>query len=137
MISEILIQTSAAIMMLLGAIHLFHTFRGDRLHPREAALTASMQQVSPAISAQTTMWRAWVGFNASHSIGLLLFGMFYGYLATTQVPLLSGSVFLQVLGLFALGAYLVLAKRFWFRIPLTTIGLALSLYAGGLLIWWL
>ncbi len=29
-----------------------------------------MQQVSPVITRQTTMWKAWVGFNASHSYGL-------------------------------------------------------------------
>ena len=30
---------------------------------------------------ETTMWRCWVGFNASHSMGLILFGLAFGYLA--------------------------------------------------------
>jgi hypothetical protein len=28
------------------------------------------------------MWKAWVGFNASHSYGAILFGLVYGYLAS-------------------------------------------------------
>jgi hypothetical protein len=27
------------------------------------------------------MWKAWIGFNASHSFGLILFGTVYAYLA--------------------------------------------------------
>ena len=32
------------------------------------------------------MWRAWVGFNATHGFGLILFGALYGYLAIRSLP---------------------------------------------------
>jgi hypothetical protein len=27
------------------------------------------------------MWKAWIGFNASHAYGAIFFGLIYGYLA--------------------------------------------------------
>jgi hypothetical protein len=40
-----------------------------------------MSQIAPVITKEATMWRCWVGFNASHSMGLILFGLVFGFLA--------------------------------------------------------
>jgi hypothetical protein len=53
----------------------------------------------PPITKETTMWRCWVGFNASHSIGLILFGLVFGFLALAHGQLLFQSPFLLVVGL--------------------------------------
>ncbi len=45
------------------------------------------------------MWRCWMGFNASHSMGLILFGLIYGYLALAHDQLLFRSPFLLLVGL--------------------------------------
>ena len=76
-----LVAASAAIMLLLGLIHLLCTFRGSKLHPRDAGLEAGMKAVSPVISNGATIWNAWLGFNASRSYGAVLFGLVCGYLA--------------------------------------------------------
>ena len=123
---------SASVIGLLGLVHLLYTFHGDKFDPRDAALTAALQTVSPRISRQTTMARAAKGFHASHSLGALLFALVYGYLALYQSALLQQSAFLRLLGLAVLLAYLALAQRYWFKIPLMGIGLATALYAGGL-----
>jgi hypothetical protein len=68
--SSAFIAGSAAVILLLGLLHLLYTFRGHKLHPRDPDLTARMMAVSPVITRETTMWRAWVGFNATHSFGL-------------------------------------------------------------------
>jgi hypothetical protein len=65
-IASVLVAASAAIILLLGAMHLLYTFRSNKFHPRDPALLLRLQQDSPVISRQTTMWNAWVGFNASH-----------------------------------------------------------------------
>ncbi len=39
-ISSLLIAASAAIILLLGLVHLLYTFVGTRLHPRDASLIA-------------------------------------------------------------------------------------------------
>jgi hypothetical protein len=75
-----------------------------------------------------TMWRAWVGFNASHSLGILLFGLFYGYLALARPDVLFRSVFLSGLGFCSLCAYAALAKVYWFSVPFKGVLVALSLY---------
>jgi hypothetical protein len=131
-----LIAGSAAIFMLLGLIHLVYTFYGPRLLPRDRDLRARMQEVSPVITRETTMWKAWVGFNASHShsYSLILFGAVYGYLAVVHGDFLFQSVFLLSLGLILLLGYVFLAKRYFFRIPLWGVLLATVLYALALLV---
>jgi hypothetical protein len=57
--SSAFIAASAAVILLLGLVHLLYTFRGPKLHPHESDLTAKMMAVSPVISPETTMWRAW------------------------------------------------------------------------------
>ena len=135
-VAALLIAGSAAIAVILGLLHLLYTFRGRMLMPREAELHARMQQVSPVITRETTMWKAWIGFNASHACGLVLFGAVYGYLAIAHAELLFHSDFLLALGLVALLAYAFLAGSYFFRVPLQAILVATLLYGLGLVLGW-
>ena len=126
-----LVAGSALVIFALGAIHLVYTFSGTRLRPRDDALMARMQEVSPRITPEITMWSAWVGFNASHSYGALLYGLVYGYLALAHGDLLFGSPFLLAVGLVLLLGYAFLGKRYWFSIPYRGILLATALYVAG------
>jgi len=135
-IAPSLIAASAAIVLLLGLTHLVYTFYGPKLLPRDRELQMRMQEVSPVITRQTTMWKAWVGFNASHSYGAILFGAVYGYLALLHSAFLFQSTFLLLLGLLLLFGYVFLAKRYWFRVPLAGILLATLLYGLALVISW-
>lgn len=137
MISSLLIAASAAIVLALGTLHLLYTFTTNKFDPRDAALAERMREVAPVISRQTTMWQAWVGFNASHSLGAMLFGSLYLYLALAQGALLTHSPFLFALGAAFLGSFVVLAVRYWFRIPLVGVVVALSLYLAGFAAAWL
>ena len=132
--AALLIATSAFVILVLGSLHLLFTFYGTRLQPRDAALLTLMQQSVPVLTRDTTMWRAWVGFNASHSYGAMLFGLVFGYLALAQPVLLLGSPFMLALGLLVLAAYVHLAWRYWFKIPFRGIVLATALYSAGLLV---
>lgn len=119
-------------ILLLGLVHLLYTFHGTKLHPRDPQLTAALKEASPVLTRQTTMWKAWVGFNASHSFGAILFGTVYGYLAVLHGPFLFQSQFLLGLGLLLLVGYVLLGKFYWFSIPFRGIVLATLLYIGGL-----
>ncbi|MBK8761162.1 MAG: hypothetical protein IPM03_12170 [Sulfuritalea sp.] len=130
---SLLLAASAAIILCLGTAHLWLTFRGTALHPRDESLTARMREVTPRLTRQTTMWRAWVGFNASHSFGAMLFGLTWGYLALAQPGVLFASVFLRGLGLVLLAGYAVLGWRYWFSIPFRGIALAAALYVAALI----
>jgi hypothetical protein len=130
----VLIAASAAVIFVLGAIHLWYTFRGNKLHPRDPDLRAKLEQVSLVLTRQTTMWKAWVGFNASHSFGALLFGAVYGYLALMHRDFLFQSWFLLSLGLVALVAYAFLGKRYWFSVPFRGILVAAAFYVIAIVI---
>ena len=129
-----LVAFSAAIILLLGLIHLLYTFRGPKLRPRDADLEARLKQVSPVITRETTMWKAWVGFNASHSYGAIFFGVVYGYLALAHSAFLFQSTTLLAVGALLLAGYTFLGKRYWFSIPLRGIVVALVAYLGALVL---
>jgi hypothetical protein len=129
--ASVLVFASAAIVFVLGTLHLIYTFAGTKLHPRDPALRTHMESVSPVITRETTMWKTWVGFNASHSYGAILFGAFYGYLALVHTALLFHSAYLAGLGGVALVAYDFLAIKYWFSIPRRGVILATTLYAAG------
>jgi hypothetical protein len=134
MIATILMVASAAIVLALGVIHLAYTFYGRQLTPRDPALQAAMRAVSPVLTRQTTMWKAWVGFNASHSLGAMLFGLVYGYLALAHEEVLFGSWFLPLLGIAVLSALAVLAKLYWFSVPFRSVCASLACYLGALVL---
>lgn len=130
---SLLVAASAAIAAVFGGLHLFHTFRGPMLLPRDEELVESMKRTTPSITRETTMWRAWIGFNATHSMSLLLFGLFYGYLALAAPGLLLTSWFLRLLGLATLVAFVVLARRYFFSVPFKGVVVATALYVAGLI----
>ena len=129
------IAASAAIILLFGLLHLLYTFRGPKLHPRDPDLTARMMAVSPVISSETTMWRCWIGFNASHSFCLIFFGALYGYLAMRHSAFLFHSWFLLALGLVLLLGYATLAKLYWFTTPFRGVVVATVLYFVGIVVY--
>ena len=128
-----LIAASAVIILVLGLIHLLYTFYGRKLYPRDTELEARLRDVSLVLTRQTTMWKAWVGFNASHSFGAIFFGVVYGYLALARREVLFGSPFLLLVGLLLLLGYGFLGQRYWFRVPFRGIVLATVLYAAALI----
>jgi hypothetical protein len=132
--ARILMVLSASIVLTLGVIHLVYTFWGPMLTPRDPALQVSMSQIAPVITKETTMWRAWVGFNASHSMGLILFGLVFGFLALAHGELLFHSPFLLVVGLAILGGLVVLCKVYFFSAPLTGISISLACYVASIVL---
>ena len=134
MLSQILIFASAAIVLTLGTIHLIFTFTSNKFLPRDKALAEQMKNVAPVISKQTTMWRAWIGFNASHSLGAMLFGLVYAYLALFHIQFLSQARFLLLVGILFLGSLVILARRYWFSIPFVgTVSATIAFVAGAAL----
>lgn len=130
-LAQSLVIMSAGLILSLGLLHLLFTYAGNKFHPRDAELLTQLRTTPLVITRQTTVWRAWIGFNASHSLGAVLFGAMYAYLALQQPVMLFDSVFLGATGLAALSSYLVMAKLYWFRIPFRGISLALVMYIAG------
>ena len=132
-----LIVISGSVVALLGLGHLILTYHGPKLLPRDRDLVARMKEVQLVITPQTTLWRAWIGFNVSHSLGAILFGIVYAYLAVAHPEVLFGSMPLQLFGLVFLCWFLVLAKLYWFSSPLIGVGISLACYVAGMTLAWM
>jgi|SRR5215470_13418490 hypothetical protein len=132
MLAAVLVAISAAITLLLGGAHLYLTFFTRAFSPREATLEEKLKTVSPVLTSETTLWRSQVGFHVSHSLGIILFGAVFGYLALEHSTFFFQSRFLVALGAVFLLGYLVLAKLYWFSRPFIGVALALGLYLAGI-----
>lgn len=131
-VETILVAASAALVLFLGLAHLLYTFRGPKLRPRDSKTIEAMKADRLVITKETTVWKAWIGFNASHSMALILFGLVYGDLAVAHPAVLYSSVFLQTVGLLTLGGFVALARLYWFNVPFAGASVALTCYVAGL-----
>lgn len=135
MVAIAFMTLSALVVLMLGVLHLIYTFSGPKLTPRDPALQARMNEIHLVITRQTTVWRAWIGFNASHSMGAILFGLVYGFLANAYPELLFNSPFLLVVGFAMLASFAVLAKLYWFRVPFAGVVISLVCYVLSIVAW--
>ena len=117
MAAALLLTMGSMTIGLLGLVHLLYTFRTNKFEPRDEKLGYDLRKVSPILTSETTMWNAWIGFNASHSLGAMLFAAVFGYLALFELQFLLSSPFLVTLSLVTLCSYLALARVFWFKAP--------------------
>lgn len=132
LLSRLLMSLSSGIVLLFGAMHLLYTFSGPKLLPRDPAVRAAMEQTSPVITRETTIWHAWLGFNATHGIALILFGLVFGFLGMWESKLLFGSAYLLVVGFLVLAAFLVLSRLYFFSVPLLGCAVAMVFYVASI-----
>ena len=125
--SAVLLIFGGAVFLALGGIHAVYTLldlrNPRRLVPVDPSVAHAMANSALRLSGgRTDMWRAWVGFNFSHSIGVLLLGAL-GVWAGCRLKMLPVGMLMPVL--IAIGCvYEVLALLYWFRIP--AIGVAIG-----------
>jgi hypothetical protein len=124
--------SGSLIFALLGLAHLRITFFGRKLSPGDESVENGMRQTHPRLTKDTTMWKAWVGFNASHSAGAIFFGGVNITLATNHFSILMEPVLLLINFAFVI-FFLYLGKTYWFRIPFVGILLALICFVGAVL----
>lgn len=124
MIAKYLWIFGSLIITVLGTIHLVYTFFTNKFSPRNEKLENEMKMASPILTRQTTMWKAWIGFNASHSSGAMFIGLINFYLAVKDFTILQSDNFFFIFTILTIGFYVWLAKKYWFKIPLTGIIIA-------------
>ena len=134
MVAIVLMLVSAAIFFVLGTLHLIYTFLGSKLTPRDPALQKRMGEVALILTKETTVWRCWVGFNASHSMAAMFYGLIYGFLAIAHSSLRFSSPYLLGVGLLMVGGFFALAKAYWFNIPFVGTGISLACYVASVVV---
>ena len=124
----ILIFVAGAIYLLLGTGHgiltLADVARPRTFTPVDDNVRIVMQRAPIRLNPHTDLWRAWLGFNLSHSMGVMLFGTIL-----IAIAWMGGAAYLDHLAwqigtiLFSL-AYVIVAQAFWFWIPALGSGVA-------------
>lgn len=126
MIATLLIL-GGTVFGVLGALHAVYTFLDlrspRRLVPADPSVAHAMAKSALRLSGgHTDMWRAWIGFNFSHSLGVLLVAALALW-AGFRIKTLPVGIIMPALTLIGC-VYLVLALLYWFRTP--AIGVAVG-----------
>jgi hypothetical protein len=134
MIIATLLIIAGLIYVVLGALHGLYTWldtgKPRRIVPDDPTVITAMQNSRIRLTrGASTMWQGWVGFNFSHSLGAVFFGGTLCSIAASLGRLGLPPWVLLVLAGFS-GVYLLLALRYWFRIPV--LGTAIATACLGL-----
>ncbi|MEO6610599.1 MAG: hypothetical protein ABIT05_00650 [Chitinophagaceae bacterium] len=121
MIEKILWICGSSIYIILAGMHLLYTFFTNKFSVRDRETEERMKRNYPVLTNKTTMWKAWIGFNGSHSIGGIFFGVINLVFAVNYFELLGNSMGLLLLTCATSFFYLFLGFKYWFVIPRTGI----------------
>jgi len=133
MIEQLLILIAAFILGGLGVIHLIYTLWANKFNPSHQSVMDSMKQSALVITNETTMWKAWIGFNISHSLGLIVIAVLYFVLASFHIDLLLTHIWLLIVAIITSFIYLLLAEKYWFKIPKALFLISFILFTMALL----
>jgi len=129
---QILVVFGSSIFLLLGVVHTVLTFQDlgkpRNFTPRDANLRAAMEQSAVALHPKLNLWKAWLGFHFSHSLGLAMFGSVFLYIGIFYPVLFSQSPLLQGCSVLISAAYVVLSVKFWFSKPAIYTGISVSCF---------
>ena len=114
---QILLISGSIIVGLMGLMHLLYTFFSNKFDAYDPQVKSAMQKTSPVITKDTTMWKAWIGFNASHSLGPMFLAAFTIPLAYAHMSLIENSLWFSLLPAVFGVSFLLLAKKYWFKLP--------------------
>lgn len=133
--AQVFLFAGALIFFVLGAYHGILTLR-DLSHPRaftptDEGVRRAMQGSRLALSRRVNLWEAWLGFNLSHSLGLVLFGGGLIAIAWLHFPAFARSPAVQATALAVAAAYLILSVRFFFRAPAIGVGIGLACFLAS------
>ena len=77
------------------------------------------------------MWSGWVGFNLSHSLGVILLGAVVLVVGRSADNFAREAAVFVPLALCAAAAYLVLGVKYWFRTPIIGCASSLALFLAS------
>lgn len=114
--------------VVLGIVHVLATpltpDESKGLSPRDRAYRQSMTEQTVLLTRRTNLWLVWVGFNLSHSLGVVLFGVVVLLVGRSPAAFGSNGPVFVPLAIVVSGVYLAIGLRYWFRTPV--IGIIIS-----------
>ena len=131
MLAKYLWEIGSAILVFLGTIHLYYTFFSNKFSSSNTDVIVGMKNSSPRLTNETTMWKAWIGFNASHSSGAIFIGILNLFLSIKYFSTFQTEHFFFIFNIITIAFYVWLAKKYWFIIPFIGILIAFICYVGS------
>ena len=126
--SRYLFLLGALPFLVLGLVHALATPlrpEDDKgLSPRDPAYRQGMTEQTIQLTRRTTLWLAWVGFNLSHSLGAVTFGVVVLLVARSSAAFEANRAVFVPLAIVVSSLYLAIGLRCWFRTPI--IGILIS-----------
>src|SRR5215475_1002517 len=128
-----LLLLGGSISCVLGGLHAIYTLLDLRNPRRLVAVDPSVAQAMANSALRmsrggTDMWRAWIGFNFTHSLGVLLFGALAIWAAFRVNALPVGIIpALTLIGC----AYLVICLLYFFRTPVIGVAIVTGCFAAA------
>lgn len=121
---------------LLGSTHLVLTLRDLRhpshFKPTDDALIPALKRTGVAVMAPApraqTMWRAWLGANLTHGLGLLVFALLLLAVAAHDPELVSDIPGIRPLSITVALIYTIIALHFWFLPAAATTSVGLTCF---------
>ena len=108
-------------LLFLGVVHAAmtpHTTARDQgLSPRDPSVRQAMERDTILLTRRTSVWLAWVGFNLSHSLGVLILGAVVLLCGRSRASFEAQACVFIPFALLVSVSYLVLAVRYWFKAP--------------------
>jgi hypothetical protein len=134
--SQVLLAVGGGIFLILGSLHGLLTLR-DLAKPRaftptDGRVREAMQDARLSLNPRANVWKAWLGFNLSHSLGLVVFGGGIVAVAVLHFELFSSSGIVQVAAVSVAAAYLALSLAFWFWGPAVGSAVSLLCFLGAI-----
>jgi len=117
-------------LLVLGSIHLLYTFFTNKFSCRNNTVEEGMKASFPVLTKQTTMWKAWIGFNGSHSSGVIYIGLINFIAGTWHFEFLHNPAFVGI-NLATVLFYCWLGKKYWFSTPFTGVLITATCFASA------
>lgn len=139
--SAVLMGLGAGIYLFLGLAHGLFTIQskptGGPMMPTDPAVLDAMQRtggLGMAPGIESNLYRAWIGFNLSHSLGIVVIAGLVLWLTIDDVGAALGQPWFVAIIVAVPVIYFALAQLYWFDQPRNMIALATALLWGGALV---
>lgn len=131
-----LAAAGAFIFLALGALHLRMTAADmkepKRFVPAKRELLEEMKATRVAFRKDIkNFWLSYLGFHFSHSAGVMFYGLTVAYCALVRPDILA-DIYVRIAIVVFGASWVLMARAFWFVIPLAGSALGVTLIAVGM-----
>jgi hypothetical protein len=116
--ARLLFMVGTLAFIVLGGTHalaaLGDAFRPRLFTPRDDEVRRAMMATTLVLTERLNLWRSWIGFNITHGLGLVVFGLISLLVALEDFQLTETLEFMMPIAVAVSMTYALLAVRFFY-----------------------